>query len=382
MKTLLYPLPAGVNIQHSSGIIYSILDSLKTVGFNIITTEPLSLQKPIIQTGLNALYRNKLFPYQFATVHTWKTVNNYAKQLKEISEKYDFDAVFSASTLYAGALKIDKPIFSYVDFSFCNLLDYYPGGKNLFPLSRKEALDVDKYCFQNHSKVFLASEWAKENTLKAYDLENSKIHAIKQGANVESGFTTYQIEKVIEARIENNEKKILFVGINWERKGGEIAVAIVQKLNQLGYKVTLQIVGCTPPSNILSLPYVEGIGFLNRANTYELEKMRNLFTKAWCFILPSKAEAFGLAYAEAASFGLLSIAQNTGGVGDAIDDMKTGILFNEIVDIDDVVNHITLLFKDVENYKRMSIHAYEKYSTEMNWNSIALKIREIIMPLI
>ena len=382
MKTLLYPLLTKIEeINHNSGTTVSIYNCLKKY-FNVIPVGPLKLEKPIIQTGLNYLYKKGYFPYQFATVHTWKTINSYSEQLQKYIDKLQFDAIFSSSTLYSAKVTTNKPVFAYADFSFCNLLNYYPQGMNLFPASRKQALSVDKYCFENYTKVFLASEWAKQTTINTYGLEEDKICTIKRGANLESNLNKWEIDELIKSRANKSTKNFLFMGVNWSRKGGNVACSLVSKLVELGYDVKLQVVGCTPPDEIKKLSFVSVFPFLSRKNENEFKLLNELFYNAFCFILPTQAEAMGIAFAEAASFGLPSIAFDTGGVSAAIENEKTGILFNMKDSMNVMLTKTLPLLENNSFYQNLSKNAYTKYTEELNWNSIAIKIRDIITPLL
>lgn len=380
MRRLLFPLPTELsNINFLSGTLYSIFTHLGKY-FEIIPVGPFQLHKSTIATGLNFLYRKSLFPWQFSTVHSWKTVNNYSLQLQKFIDENQFDAVFATSTLYAAKVKTNKPVFAFTDFSYINALNYYPSFSNIWPLSRKESLEVDRFCFNHYTKVFLASEWAKDTTTKAYGLDPDRILSIGRGANLESGFDMSQIEKLIEERNTESSKKFLFVGIDWDRKGGDIAYTLVKKLRESGYNVVLQVVGCNPPNEVSKQSFVEVYPFLSRKKQEELDKLTSLFSKAWCFILPTKAEAMGIVFAEASSFGLPSIAMKTGGVGTAIADNQTGLLFNLSDQVDTILERTLMLLDNPAMYRAFSLSAFQKYKNELNWDTIARKISNEISP--
>lgn len=380
MKTILFPSTVALDdLNDSSGSTISIYKSLKK-HFNVIMVGPLQIKKPVVQRGLNFLYKKNIFPYKYATVHNWKTVNSYAKQLQKFINNIDIDGIFVYNSFFAAKLNTDKPIFAYSDFSYFSAIDYYPFATKLAPSSQKEALEIEKLSYENCTKVFLASNWSKQKTSEAYNLNEDKIIAIKRGANLESGFSNEQIEKLIEKRISSNKKKFLFVGVDWERKGGDIAFDLVTRIREMGYDIYLQIVGCNPPNNIKEMPFVQVYPFLNRQNKEDLQILNNLFSEAFCFILPTRAEAMGIVFAEAASFGLPTISFDTGGVSEAIENDKTGILFNFSDTSQVMVEKLLPLLYNRDVYQAMSKRSFEKYKDELNWNSIAYKIKEIITP--
>jgi glycosyltransferase involved in cell wall biosynthesis len=382
MKKLLFPLPIDITDKsYASGSFYNIFKGLKK-NFEIIPIGPLKLKRSNFQRGINKLFDLRLSPGRFSPMHTWKTINGYAEQLQVEADKVTYDAIFSTNTLLAAGLITTKPVFCYTDFSFSNALNYYPFASHLFPNSQIEALAVDSFCFHKHTITFLASEWARQETIKAYNLPVNKIVAIARGANLTSDFNHESITRAINARLASPIKKLLFVGIDWERKGGHIAFSITKILYEQGFNVRLQIVGCKPPAVVANSPFVEVFPFLNRNNENELTILKQLFESAFVFILPTKAEAMGIVFAEAASFGLPSIAYQTGGVGAAIDDTVTGLLFNFDDPIKKMAINISGLINKEDKYFKMSLDAFTKYKSELNWDVIALKIKNIIDPLL
>ncbi len=44
--------------------------------------------------------------------------------------------------------------------------------------------------------------------------------------------------------------KLLFIGVDWERKGGDVALKVVELLNNMGVQTELHIVGCDPEGSM------------------------------------------------------------------------------------------------------------------------------------
>ncbi len=379
MKKLLFPLPTSIeDIRHGSGSFSEIYKAMQK-RFELVTVGPLKLEKNPLYGVLNRLKNHGLFPWRFASVHSWRTVRAYARQMQPFVNTLEYDAIFSCDTVMITGVKSRKPIFTYGDFSFYNALNYYPFATDLFPPSQKEALLVDRSSFQCVTKAFLASEWACDETALAYGLPREKFVAVGRGANLTSGFTEEKVLSVIEKRITNLHKNFLFVGIDWERKGGSVAYEIVKKLRRQGFPITLTVVGCRPPKNIHNNDYVRIEPFLSRKNPVELCRLKQLFEEATLFVLPTHAEAMGIVFAEAASFALPSIAYNTGGVSAAVEDKTTGLLFPLNAAIDEMVTKIKELLESPDTYRLFSLNAFRKYKKYLNWDAIAERIEQEIM---
>jgi len=198
---------------------------------------------------------------------------------------------------------------------------------------------------------------------------------VARGANLESGLQTpAQVDALVTARLASPVLRLLFVGVDWVRKGGDVAFAAVQQLRQQGVDATLTIVGCQTPAGVRSQPFVQVHRFLRRNHPAELQQLHALFSQANLFILPTRAEAFGIVFAEAASFGLPSLACNTGGVSAAIESGKTGVLLDVAASAADFVAQINTLRANPTAYRQMCLAAFAKYQTQLNWGVIARRI--------
>lgn len=374
MKTMLVPLPCELeDINHASGSFFSIYTCLKQ-HFNVILIGPLKHPKSIPKAGLNILSRMKILPWKFPQLHSWSNVESYAEQIHNESAGLEFDLVFATSTLYLASFETTKPKFAFTDFSFFNALEYYPYASNVFPKLKREAIEVDKYSFENHTKIFLASEWSRLSTIKEYQLPEKRVSAVGRGANLVAGLNQAEIKKMIYKRIDANPKYFLFVGVDWSRKGGEITFQIVMKLRSMGLNVGLTIIGCSPPKRVRNMSFVQVIVNLNRKKKDEIIYFKEIFQNAFIFILPTKAEAMGIVFAEASSFGLPLVAFDTGGVGEAVLNNDTGFLFSPKETVENMALKIETLFLDSEKYFKFSLNAFKNYQEKLNWSVIMTKI--------
>lgn len=113
------------------------------------------------------------------------------------------------------------------------------------------------------------------------------------------------------------------------------------------------------------------------------EKWR-LLRMADVFVTPSRIdpparwqESFGIAFVEAAAFGLPAVASTSGGIPEAVVDGETGILVPEesVVDLADA---LTFLYEKPEIRKSMGKAARERAREQFSPNAIANRFREEI----
>ena len=96
-------------------------------------------------------------------------------------------------------------------------------------------------------------------------------------------------------------------------------------------------------------------------------------------ILPTRAEAFGIVYLEAAAFALPSIAPDVMGVGSAVLDGKTGILLPKDSDGKAYASAIQTALKDRKSYETLCKSALNTYAEKFTWSSVGRQIREFMI---
>ncbi len=169
---------------------------------------------------------------------------------------------------------------------------------------------------------------------------------------------------------------ILFSGVGWERKGGDIALAAVKILHEKGYDLKFKIMGCTPDVQEV---FVEIIPFLNKNNPAELAEIERHLSEAHFMFVPTRTDCSPIAFCEAAGFSLPVISTDTGGVPSIVEHGKTGLLLPENATAEDyarLVEHEILNKRD--SLKELSANARRKYETKLNWHVWAEKMSEII----
>ena len=92
-------------------------------------------------------------------------------------------------------------------------------------------------------------------------------------------------------------------------------------------------------------------------------------------IYKKSVEGFGIAYIEAAQYGIPSIGGEAGGASDAILDKETGIICDGN-SLDDVYSSIDLILKN-NSYKNFSKKTIE-FAKKFEWNNVIKKYLKIL----
>lgn len=176
-----------------------------------------------------------------------------------------------------------------------------------------------------------------------------------------------------------NIVNLLFVGVDWVRKGGEIAVECTKLLNEKdpSKKYILHFVGCNPPYQIKD-EHIKFYGFLNRNIPEQAQLMISLREQADLFVLPTRAECAGIVFCESSAYGIPSITFDTGGIGDYVINGENGYRLPMGSKAEDFANKIFEILSDSEKLEYMQKKAAEMYNERMNWDSLGDRLKELI----
>ena len=170
-------------------------------------------------------------------------------------------------------------------------------------------------------------------------------------------------------RTEKNKTcQLLFLGVEWERKGGQIALDTFYKLQKDGVPVQLTIIGCVPPVAVTD-KNITVIPFINKHNKEEAAQLYDIFRNSNFLLLPTRAECAGIVFCEASAFGVPSITTDTGGVSSYVQDGVNGFALPLAATAVEYAEKIKAIFSDDATYRLLSNSSRKKYDEELNWNS-------------
>lgn len=256
------------------------------------------------------------------------------------------------------------PIFHISDATYAVMTGYYPAFSNIPNWLWRQGNEIERKIIRKAFCSILPSQWAVNSALVDYGIKSDKVRLIKLGANVSE---LPKIDEEYLAKKFDNKCRILFVGKDWERKGGDILLSTFNTLKKLGFDSELTIVGCKPFKG--NPP--EDVTVYESISKYDPEGFRlynKLHTEASFFMLPTQAEAFGNVFAEAAAFATPVLASQTGGVPSVIDNGKTGLLLPLDASGEDYADVIISLWSDKKKLREMGKSAHEKFLSELNWD--------------
>lgn len=279
-----------------------------------------------------------------------------------------FFAPAASSVLGVSTIPEKYKVVYLSDSTYHNMLGYYYSGGSKKNIERHNC--VEKNSLMRADTVILSSEWAKNDAVKYYGISKNKIKVLCFGANLVDRYKPHALHDVI---------RVLFVGVEWKRKGADLAIDCIDILNnsKCGYKFELTIIGLNKPENYNGSSAVHFLGRLNKDNAEQYEKLINYYQESDIFLLPTRAECAGIVFSEAAMYGLPAFTHNTGGVMSYVQDGITGRglqLGSTAKDFADAI----LEMLNMNQYDDWSRNARRKYERELNWEGWLANCKKIM----
>ena len=167
-----------------------------------------------------------------------------------------------------------------------------------------------------------------------------------------------------------------------KRKNHEKVIMVVRNLKQIYPNIVYTCVGYGEEEENLKklvkeLSLNDQVIFLKNISN---DLKNALVAKSDIFIMPSiihkkSVEGFGIAFVEAAQYGIPSIGGKDGGASDAIEDKKTGLICDGN-NLDEIYSSINQL---LENKKHLEYGKFAKeYSEKFNWDKIIQNYRKLL----
>ena len=323
----------------------------------------------LVNTVINQLF----FFKRYDRSHSLILSKFYASQIKKKLENKKIDVIFApvAATEIA-YLESSIPICYLSDSSFGQLNNYYDYFSNISDFSFKEGDLIEKYAIKKAVTHVYSSTWAAEYVINNYKVDKSSVFTVKFGANLDFIPQRANLNKEFNSTIN-----FLFLGVDWERKGGAIVVETFRILINKGYDITLTICGCIP--NLLTNDdKIKIVPFLDKNKGEECDVLVNILQNTHLLFVPTRADCTPIVFCEANAFGIPVITTDTGGVTSIIENGINGFTLPLTATPADYVAIIQSLLDDRGQLSTLALNARKKFENELNWDIWGRKMREIL----
>ena len=264
-----------------------------------------------------------------------------------------------------------KNTYIYIDMCVDYIKSLYDSDKDLYNISGFQKYNIDyltkrneiqNYYLKNNAKgIFTMSNWLAKYIIDKNLANPEKVYPVGGGINID-------VSKLDTSKKTGN--KLLFIGRDFTRKGGDLVISAFKLLINEHPNVELHLAGpkIDPVNEKIENYYFYG--------DIDYSKTTELFNLCDVFVMPSYFEAYGLVFIEALTFGLPCIGRNCFEMPYIIENKKSGLL---IENDDSIVlkNYMKeLLFND--SYKNYVNNNFNNYINNYTWKKVEKKINSVI----
>ena len=194
-------------------------------------------------------------------------LRSYARHVDAAVRRIKPDVVFSPGTNAIAYSEFLKPTVFWSDAPFAALMDYYPWPQyqRLTEKSRRHGLEADTRALRYAFAGIYRSAWARDCAIEKHEADATHVHVLPLPGNLFRRWTLEEIQNAVPKRLQS-PWKIFFSGVDWRRKGGDRAVAIINELVRLGQPCELHVAGVVAPQRAVDAARfpVHSLGHQNR----------------------------------------------------------------------------------------------------------------------
>lgn len=199
--------------------------------------------------------------------------------------------------------RFDQPFVLYQDLSFDmvieRLVDGTGSGARMPGLSEsriRRLADRQRAIYDRCAAVLTMSQWTADHLVRVTGVPADRVHVVPPGANALP-------DRPVRADRPGPRRRLLFIGKDFHGKAGDVvveALGVLRREVDPGFELTVAgpagYPGEVPP----------GVRFLGRL---PLDQVSALYAEHDLFVMPSRFEAFGIAFVEALAHGIPCIAR-------------------------------------------------------------------------
>lgn len=330
---------------------------------------------------LKQLWNKLLYHQRESPRFNLVAAKHYSEQLTKKLAHIKMDAILAPQMNPISFFNGHIPLVLWTDALYANLLGFYSGFFNHSPHTIHQGHTLVKECLSRCHIAIFSSDWAAETAIHTYGMDRKKIKVVPFGANLSYTPTQDAIHRFLKKR----SKKIiqlLFIGKQWERKGGDTVLQTAHALHNSGHAVQLHIVGCSLPRSIQTPSFITSHGFISKHSKEGQKKLHQLFEESHLLFVPSRAEAYGMVFCEANAFAMPCVTTSVGGISTIVKNNINGMTFPLETPPSIYGEYIIRLMQDHENYERLALSSFHEYQTRLNWEVATRTVRQLILDVL
>lgn len=305
----------------------------------------------------------------------WKYTDTYraleAIRLRRAVTKHRPRAVIQMADLtYVSS----APSYVYQDMNFSVAVEHYAQlGSALVStipakLSTLQRLaDRQLEDSQKLDGVLAMGAWYRDFLIRQRCLPAQQIHVV--GGGISAAYLNLPPRNV---RPRGQRDRVLFIGGDFMRKGGDWVVEAIRRVNQQGGR-RLRLTVAGPPSWPMPEPCPD---WVNYEGAVSRARAKELFASHDIFVMPSRFEAYGVVFLEARAMGLPCVGRDAFAMPELIEPGIGGAVWQS----EHVVDLAELIVRTLDNDELHARCARDAagFAEAHSWLSVARRILDVM----
>jgi len=235
--------------------------------------------------------------------------------------------------------------------------------------------DREGRVYRGAAAIFPLSERLRRSFIDDFGIPEQRVHAVYAGPN----FTARRAQAVPVAEAAPRPPTVLFVGLQFHRKGGDTLVESFRRVRMRLPNAELVLAGV--PVGYVQGPGIRCLGALDKNQPEGAAALAAAYASADVFALPTRFEPFGIAFVEAMHFGLPCVGPRAWAVPEIIADGETGFTV-PVDDVDVLADRLLRLLSDRAMARRMGDAARERARCLFTWPRVVRRMLDVMEPIV
>jgi alpha-maltose-1-phosphate synthase len=358
-----------------SGISKSVVDELRRSGHEVVTGDvelygPARLWAAIVTSALqrqrwSTRFRLGAVPFHLRSLNAGRRIAKVAGRV---------DVILQVGATFE---PLGRGTLPYALFCDSNILlarhGASTGHSEAFALKQAELDGIaarEASVYAHACTIFTLSERTRRSFIQDFGTAADRVRAVYAGPNFDLGALPES-----SATPAESPPTVLFVGRQFARKGGDLLLSAFRRIREQIPDAQLLVVG--PEHRDISEPGVRAMGFLNKDTKAGWQALAGAYAAADVFCMPTRFEAFGIAYIEAMHFGLPCVGTNVWAVPEIIAEGETGFLVPPD-DVGSLADRLLRLLKDRGLARRMGLAGRARANHLFTWPRVIGRMLEAL----
>ncbi len=358
-----------LDVHSFSGTIYYMARALRR---RIPELEIVRSSRPswfsYLQRAVLKISRKRTDPYYWRPLNRW-----FARLLAKRWRDKRVVVVGVVNAALVAELARLVPVINVSDATYDLMRDAHEVFWSLDRGTAARAEEVELNSIANSVHNSFSSRWAATSAIDHYGARPQDVSVISWGCNFEN---IPDIEDKPEP--DRKEFRLLFIGGEWLRKGGDVVYAAADILAERGVPLRIDFVGVVPPDGARDDPRFHHHGYLSKSDERQLGQLHSMMGDADLLFLPTRQDCTPMVFAEANAYGTPVLTRDVGGVADVVRDGLNGVVLPEEAEPGEFADAIEALWRDPVRCRALRVSARREFDQRLNWDAWAGAMAEVI----